>query len=541
MSLVHRFRCCLLVLAVCLAMKHYSIADMKTVVVLPFTNYSKNPSLHWLSETFPELLEERLHGTSLTVLGREERLVGFDRVGIPYGSRVSKASLIKVGQELDASVLLIGEFNSDGKEIDVSVSLLDLKKNVLAPRLSEKGSLEQLQSICGRVAWKVLGQLDPMFRLTLDSYLAAFSEIPNLALENYVRGLIEPDRAKQIRFFRQADRAHPNFSKAIFQLGKVYHRERDYATSSLWLQKLVRLDGDIPEVSFLLGLNHLYLKQYDRAATEFERLSRVLPLNEVHSNLGIALSLNGSREGATEALQKAIDADLSEGDHYFNLGFHLWKMGDFAGALKNLNEVVRNDNSDSEAHYLLSKCYKSLGRAEESRAAWETARTLNPRVENWETRGQMPQLFRIQPNFDERSFRQLQLQIRQVQESKIKSKSSQDQTTEDVAKASQLLAAGNVDAAQRLLAQAIQRTPNSADARLVMGKVLEAKGDLERAVSELRTSLWLRDSVSSRLLLSRLYLELNRRSEAHAQATTALKMEPGNREAQELLSKAVGP
>jgi tetratricopeptide (TPR) repeat protein len=371
-----------------------------------------------MSESFPELLEERLEWPSLNVPGRQERLMAFDRIGIPYLSGLSKASLIKIGHELDADLLVVGDFDSDGRQIEASVSLLDLKKNLLRSTIKETESLEQFQLLCGRLGWKILSQIEPEFALSLDDYLARFPKIPNVALENYIRGLLESDRTKQIRFFRQADKAHSNYAKVIFQLGRLYHEEKDYLTSSLWLQRLLRLDSDALEASFLQGLNQLYLGSYDKAIAEFQRISRVIPLNEVNTNLGIALSLKGANDSAVEVLQKVIDADPTESDYSFNLAYHLWKTGDFAATLESLQKGVQRLEADGDAHYLRYKCYQALGRPLEAAAAWRAAKELSPKVETWESRRQMPDLFRIQTSFDESSYRQLQLQIRQVQESK---------------------------------------------------------------------------------------------------------------------------
>ena len=212
-------------------------------------------------------------------------------------------------------------------------------------------------------------QLDTTFPLSLNAFLERFPVIPNVALENYVRGLIESDRAKQIRFFRQADKEYANYSKAIYQVGRLYHQERDYPTSTLWLQRLLKLEGDMPEASFLIGLNHLYLKNYDKAASEFDRLSRIIPASEIYTNLAIALSLNGSKEAAGEAFEKAVAGDPSEADYDFNLAYHQWKTGDFAGALKNLSTFTERNDSDAEVQYLLAKCYRAIGKVEESIAA----------------------------------------------------------------------------------------------------------------------------------------------------------------------------
>jgi tetratricopeptide (TPR) repeat protein len=531
----------ILSLALCWIFQGLCSAEMQTVVVLPFPNHSSTPGMHWMSESFPELLEERLRWPNLNILGREERLLAFDRIGIPYSSALSKASLIKIGEELDADLLIVGEFDSNGKEIQASASILDLRKRLLKPLIQQSGALDEFQMVCGRVAWKVLSQIDPTFPLSLNTFLSRFPVIPNVAFENYVRGLVESDRTKQIRFFRQADKAYPNYTKAIFQLGKLYHHEKDYPTSSLWLQRMIKLDGEVHEARFLQGLNYLYLRSYEKAASEFLRLSQLIPLNEVYCNLGIARSLAGARQEATDALQKAIDGDPSEAEYYFNLAYHLWKLGSFAEALKNLRAAADRSDGDGEAQYLMYKCYQALGQPDESAAAFALAKQASPKVANWESRRQMPDLFRIQSNFDELSFRQIQLQIRRVQDSKTEPQRVRDQIASDLNLASEHLRMKRLDQAERLVALTIQRAPESAEARQLMGRVLEAKGEKDRAVAEFRTSLWLKESAHTRVLLSKLYLALERREDAQTQARLALELEPGNREAEEILSKVSSP
>src|SRR6476620_3584853 len=123
--------------------------EIRSVVILPFANHSRVPGFGWMSESFPELLEERLKNPALNILGREERLLAFERIGIPYVSSLSKASLIKIAEELDAELLVLGEFTSDGKQIDVSASVLELRKGVLRPLIRESGLLDHFQQVCG--------------------------------------------------------------------------------------------------------------------------------------------------------------------------------------------------------------------------------------------------------------------------------------------------------------------------------------------------------------------------------------------------------
>ena len=202
------------------------LAEVRTLVVLPFANESRTPGLHWMSECFPELLEERLKWPGLNILGREERLLAFDRIGIPYTRSLSKASSIKIGQELDAGLLVLGAFESDGKKLEVSLSVLDLRDNLLKPVIQETGDLEQFQTICGRLGWKILSQIDPTFPMSLDSYLGRFPVIPNLALENYVRGLIESDRESRFNFSGKLIRAIQIMRKRFFNWGNSITRKR---------------------------------------------------------------------------------------------------------------------------------------------------------------------------------------------------------------------------------------------------------------------------------------------------------------------------
>ena len=518
-----------------------TLAQLQTVVVLPFANQSKDAGLQWMGESFAEGLEDRLKWPKLNALGRDERLLAFDRIGIPYSSGLSQASLIKIGQELDADILVLGNFDSDGTQLKATTSVLDLRKNVLKARLEEKVPLDRFQDACGRLAWKILAQLDSTFPLSLNAFLEKFPVIPNVALENYIRGLIESDRAKQIRYFRQADKEYPNYSKAIYQVGRLYHQERDYPTSTLWLQRLLKLEGDMPEANFLIGLNHLYLKNYDKAVSEFESLSRVIPSSKIYTNLAIALSLMGSKEAASEAFEKAIAGDPSEADYDFNLAYHQWKTGDFSGALKHLAVFAERNDSDAEVQYLLSKCYRTMGRVDESAAALALARELNPKIEGWENKRQMPDLFRIQSGFDASSFRQLQLHLRQTQETKNRASAQKDRSRDEFEPLQAMMAAKRFDEAEKWLAQVIQREPSSARAHLLMAQVLEARGEKERAIPELRASLWLKEDTAVRLRLSQLYLVLLQPQEAELQARRILELEPGNQAAKDILAKVGKP
>ena len=178
------------------------------------------------------------------------------------------------------------------------------------------------------------------------------------------------------------------------------------------------MNKNISAASFFLGLDYLNLGNYEKAMAEFEQLSQVLPLNAVYTNLGIALSYQGLNDKATKAFQLALEGDPSGVDFYFNLSYHLWKLGDFSKAVQSLKALTLKTDQDGQAYYLLYKCQQTLGRVAEAEAAWALARQLKPEVEAWESRKRIPDLFRIQNRFDETTFRLLQMEIEQLQNDK---------------------------------------------------------------------------------------------------------------------------
>ena len=407
-----------IILFVLLLLKCTVIADVQTLVVMPFSNLSKTPGCQWVGESFPELLQDRLIWPNLNPLGREERLIAFDRIGIAYSNQLSKASLIKIGQELDSNYLILGDFTCDGQRLQASASVLDMHRNYLGPPIQEQGALSDLQLICGRIAWQIVNSLDPHVSVSAEAFLKRFPVIPSEALENYIRGLMESDLNKQVRYFREADKNYPNYSEAIFQLGKIYYQQKDYPTSCLWLQRLTRMNRNYLAASFLLGLNYLNLNNYEKATAEFQQLIQILPLNSVYTNLGIALSYQGLNDKATKAFELALDGDPSGIDSYFNLAYHLWKLGDFSKAVQNLKVLTQKSDQDGQAYYLLYKCQQALGKVAEAEAAWALAKQLKPEVEVWENHKRVPDLFRVQNRFDETTFRLLRMEIDQQQNNK---------------------------------------------------------------------------------------------------------------------------
>jgi tetratricopeptide (TPR) repeat protein len=85
-----------------------------------------------------------------------------------------------------------------------------------------------------------------------------------------------------------------------------------------------------------------------------------VPLNEVYNNLGAA----ESRTNLTDALanfRKALEGDETDPAYRFNVGYALWKSGDFEAAAQHFRGVLERNPDDAQASLLLAHCANRTG------------------------------------------------------------------------------------------------------------------------------------------------------------------------------------
>jgi predicted TPR repeat methyltransferase len=77
-----------------------------------------------------------------------------------------------------------------------------------------------------------------------------------------------------------------------------------------------------------------------------------VPLNEVYNDLGAAQT-RSNITAAIESFRKALEGDNTDLDYHFNLGYALWKAGQFPAAAENFRAVLQANPNDEEAAALL--------------------------------------------------------------------------------------------------------------------------------------------------------------------------------------------
>jgi tetratricopeptide (TPR) repeat protein len=365
-------------------------------LVLPFFNISKNPSLDWMGESFTESIREALSSEGLMALGRDDRVEAYKRLSLRPYSLLTKASVVKIGQELDAELVIFGQYDvkpvpdSTSKSrgsLQITARVLDLKHVKQSPEFREVGALENLASLQEHLAWQTLRYLKPASAPSEAEFEQRHPAVRVDAVENYTRGLLATSADDKHRFFTQAAHLDAHYSLPDFQLGRLLWGKKEYASAADWFQKVPPGDVHYHEANFFLGLCRYNTGDFAGAAAAFQTVALVVPLSEVYNDLGAAKSRANSVPAAVDNFRKALEGDSSDPVYQFNLGYALWRAGSFTAAAERFHAVLDHDPDDAVAALLLDRCAKRSG----------------PRPGDSQTEG----LERLKTNYEESAYWQL--------------------------------------------------------------------------------------------------------------------------------------
>jgi tetratricopeptide (TPR) repeat protein len=139
------------------------------------------------------------------------------------------------------------------------------------------------------------------------------------------------------------------------------HFEKDnYREAAKWLQKIGSAEPFQLESDFLLGISMYEIGDFEGALVAFERFCAALDVPEGRNNLGAVL-LRMDRPDAIDHLGKALERSPRDPDYLFNVGYALWKRGEFEAAAERFRAALDREREDADAILLLGRCLKKAG------------------------------------------------------------------------------------------------------------------------------------------------------------------------------------
>src|ERR1700678_273617 len=124
-----------------------------TAAVLPFLNKTASaPNLDWIGGSVAETVREALGITGIMTLDRNEMQEAYRRLSLRPGIPLTEASVLKIGETLDAESIVYGSFEftppasgpATAGSLHMTARVLDRRHLRASPEFTETGSLEDL-------------------------------------------------------------------------------------------------------------------------------------------------------------------------------------------------------------------------------------------------------------------------------------------------------------------------------------------------------------------------------------------------------------
>jgi tetratricopeptide (TPR) repeat protein len=510
-------------------------AEGRLLLVLPFQNNSGQPSLDWIGEAVPEIVNRRLASAGFMPISRDDRLYALDHLGLPETFQPSRASAIRLAQTLDADDVIVGSFSTTGLEagqrFDVSAQILNMSTLHMSPPLREEANMPDLLNVLNTLAWQLAKQLDPGFAVALNTFVAADSNLKVDAFENYVRGLVATGSEERIQHLKEAVRLDPEYAPALMALGMTYFADQQYDLAGATLGRLPADDANAREADFYRGLAYIYTGSYEKAEDAFAFVTRQLPLPEVVNDEGVAASRRG--KDATSFFRQAAAADPSDPDYQFNLAVALDRKNDLAGALAAIGEALKLRPQDQEA-----QDFATTLRARAAHPETATRKSPAPGLSDAASAGDPDNdaapLERVKRTFNEAAFRQAAFEMDQLEDKRLSALPPAEHAARLTEEGTRYLYQGLILEAEREFQAAIAIDNQSAAAHAGLAAVRERGGDAGEARGEAERSLALLPNIMAYLVLARLDLAANQLPTAAEAVSHALSLEPQNSEAKAL-------
>jgi tetratricopeptide (TPR) repeat protein len=497
----------------------------RILLVLPFDNRTGQPSLEWIREAAAELLSSRFRSVGFEPLSRADRVYALDHLGLPQGFQPSRASSLKLAQTLDADQIVVGSYITDGTDIIAEAKLVDVPHLRMGAAVTARGEMRDMIAVFDSLAWKLTRQLDPTISVAEETFIAAGKSVRLDAFEQYIRGITEPDQGESLKHLEQAVKLSPGFGPAWMALGRDEYDGQQYEQAAQAFARVDKNGVDGLEAGYYRGLSLLFSGDYAKAEQAFADVAKILPLAEVVNNEGVAASRQG-HDGTGLFVQAAAD-DPNSADYHFNLAVSLKRHGQAPGALNELAQCLKLRPNDSEAQALQAAWMRPVAKPITQPSATGVAGPDPEAVPD--------PLERIVRTFDAAAFRQAAQMLDEVEAARLAALTPLEQAQKLSAQAKGYLDRGLLLEAERLYQSAVAADGNCAEAHAGLAQIRERAGATGAARKEAHAALELKPSADAYMVLGRLDLEANHLSEASREAAQALKLEPNNLAAQELV------
>jgi tetratricopeptide (TPR) repeat protein len=497
------------------------------ILVVPFENLRREASVGWLTEGSAILVTRALGSAGHDVITRDERLRAFERLQLPPVASLSEATVIRVGELVGASRLVLGGFAVEAGELRVSARSIELDTGRMSSEMVERGPLDGL-----------LAAYDRLGRRLVEPLAAGAAAVPAPpetlpVFESYVRGLLGESVAAQVRSLEAALKLEPRYDPARLALWQVFSAQGDHGRAA---QVALAVRPGTPlyrRARFLASVSRTRSGQYDEAFQILKALVDEAPAPALFNNMGVVQLRRGATPQTgrpTYYFNQAAERDRGDADCAFNLGYAYWWERDPQAAVYWLKEAVRRNPADGDAHYVLAVALQAAGAQVEGEREKELARALSSKYPEWERRPAGEAV----PRGLERLRDELDTAHLSLVDTTLAPGERRDQQALAVfhlERGRRYFDEQNDRAAAVELNRSLYNSPYQSEALMLLGRIHLRAGRLREAEEALKISLWSQETAAAHVTLGEVYRQAKELVLAGAEADKALALDPANPDA----------
>ena len=505
-------------------------------LVIPFENPSREARVYWLGEASAVLIADGLNADGLNATNRraytrEERLDAFAELQVPSIASLSHATVIRLGQVVGATHVVIGSFRLNAGQISVRAQTIRLDSGRMEVEVVESGKVDDLFGIFDRLSSRLSGATVP----------AATKDRPSLPVfENYVKGLVATATPAKIGYLEAALKLDPAYDRARLALWQVHYDEENAQQALVTAAAVAESSPVYTRARFNVALSLIQLKRLDDAFATLRTMADRSPSAPLMNNIGVIQMrrpVTPQMGRASFYFNQALKLDQDDPDYYFNLGYAYWAEKDAQSAIFWLRETVRRNPADGEAHAVLAAALQATGSAAEAARERELATQLSSTYAEWAKRptGSEPiprGLERIKPSLEISPLRRIDNAITVTGQREQK-----ELATFHLDRGQRFFEQGNNSEAATELSRAIYLAPYEGRAHLLLGRIYLRTGQTPAAIDAFKIALWSQESAEGRIALADAYLHMKDEASARQALERALVLDPGSTEAKEMLTK----
>ncbi len=355
-------------------------------------------------------------------------------------------------------------------------------------------------------------------RMTIREYRKLIRQYPEewVPYERLERIYSRQDRkAEMIRIYRTVKKENPQRERALKKLVRLEKSLENYVSARTDLKKLIREFG--PEYMRYKDLGRLYEKtgNLKSAITAYKKALRLKPRNP---DLELMIGVSKRKTGWRKEARKVFRDILSHTPGWYGSHIHLAEMdiedGKPEAAEKHLKAIDRKFPGNSRVAINRARILLGEGKPEEALELGRPAAAETP----FYYIDELSLGHRVQAEASAALGREEEAKYHSLMADRLQGSSDYFSTT--IAAAEELIAAGDLDLAEKVADGLLQRYPVNSLARIKKAEIARLRGDIDRALgfaaeaSRENNPRYLKDKIRALELLAELHGEKGEKEKA---------------------------